>query len=495
MKNAQGLLASASLALAVGTSTAQAADWIMLQGTEPQDAGLYRIFGQVWATYTSNYGCDELEGLRAPNGTPTGGTTGGPTGNNGKLHNVCVVPPEFDQKSELQLDNLMLGVRGNLIPGRINYFTAVNAGENLFNFLPFQTRRHVLATVQDASVTLSYIPGARVRAGLMKKPGPEEIQRAAPPDFVFPSTPINQIMPDVLLRSNAYSRTGTPIPGQGYAGGVSSYALDVDLGRDWGVQAFDAFKIDRWNLTYALMWGYGNGIHLRENINPHKDINTQFTAEYDLPGGKGPNKHGVKLYGYYQQGERKFEIDAQGNTSDAFDRIRYGAGVRALGELFGEGNGRHRLGFDAIFGEGMLFYSPAGNVVEGAVNNGVLGTAAEQGNKSRGFNLEYGYYLGEKWQFDARLSQTNVLYDTSGIWQPWDERKINDVTLGVTYYFTPMLKLAFNYQFRDYSAPNAVQPTANTAAAINNAAVQTSNQDIVTDSVGDRIAMRLSWMF
>jgi hypothetical protein len=495
MKKAAGLLASAPLVLAFSASNAQAADWIMLQGTEPADAGLYRIFGQVWATYVSNYGCDPLSGLRAPNGTPTGGATGGPTGNNGKYHNACVVPPEYDQKSELNLDSLMAGVRGNLIPGRINYFAAVNAGENLFNFLPFQSQRHVLATVQDASVTLSYIPGARIRGGLMKKPGPEEIQRAAPPDFVFPSTPIAQIMPDVLIRSNVYFRTGVFIPGQGYPGGASSYGLDVDVGRDWGVQAFDAFTVDRWNLTYALMWGYGNGIHLRENINPHKDLNAQLTAEYDLPGGKGPLKHGVKLYGYYQQGERKFFVDAQGNTSQPFDRIRYGAGVRALGELFGEGNGRHRVGFDAIFGEGMLFFAPSGNVVEGAVNNGALSTAAEQGNKSRGFNLEYGYYLGEKWQFGARLSQTNVLYDTSGVWQPWDERKIKDATLGVTYYFTPMLNLAFNYQFRDYSAPTAVQPANSTAAATNIAAVQTNNQNIVTGSVGDRIGARLSWMF
>ncbi len=330
----------------------------MLQGTEPSDAGLYRIFGQVWATYTSNYGCDALSGLRAPNGTPTGGTTGVPTGNNGKYHNVCVVAPEYDDKSELFLDNLILGARGNLIPGQINYFVAVNAGQNLFNYLPFQTRSHTLVSVQDASATLSYIPGARVRAGLMKKPGPEEIQRATPPDFIFPSTPLANIQPDVLVRSNVYSRNGVFIPGQGYAGGASSYGIDVDAGRDWGVQAFDTFKFDRWSLTYALMWGWANGIHLRENINPHEDINAQFTAEYDLPGGKGPNKHGVKLYGYYQQGERKFEIDAQGNTSESFDRIRYGAGVRALGEIFGEGNGRHRVGFDAIFGEGMLFTRP-----------------------------------------------------------------------------------------------------------------------------------------
>ncbi len=88
-----------------------------------------------------------------------------------------------------------------------------------------------------------------------------------------------------------------------------------------------------------------------------------------------------------------------------------------------------------------------------------------------------------------------MLYDTSGIWQAWDERKIKDATLGVSYYFTPMLKLAFNYQFRDYSAPNAVQPPNRTAVAINNATVQTNNQNIVTGSVGDRVGLRLTYAF
>jgi hypothetical protein len=58
-----------------------------------------------------------------------------------------------------------------------------------------------------------------------------------------------------------------------------------------------------------------------------------------------------------------------------------------------------------------------------------------------------------------------------------------------------MLNLAYNYQFRDYSAPTAVQPANSTAAATNIAAVQTNNQNIVTGSVGDRIGARLSWMF
>jgi hypothetical protein len=299
MKSAPRLFVHALLALAFSAPTLQAADWIMLQGTEPAATGYYKFFGAAWLTYVNNYGCDAFSGLRNPNGTPTGSPVGGPARNNGEYHNACVVPPEFEDTREVNLDNLMGGVRGNLVSERINYFLAINAGQNFFNYLPFQQSRHVIASLQDASVTLSYIPGVRLRAGLFKKPGPEEVQRAAPPEFIFVNQSLAQWQQEIFIRSNAFFRTGLPIPGQGYLGGIAPFGYDADMGRDWGVQAFDAFRLDRWTLTYALMWGYGNGIHLRENLNPHQDINAEFATEYELPGGKGPNRHGVKLYGYY----------------------------------------------------------------------------------------------------------------------------------------------------------------------------------------------------
>jgi hypothetical protein len=170
-------------------------------------------------------------------------------------------------------------------------------------------------------------------------------------------------------------------------------------------------------------------------------------------------------------------------------------GARALGELFGEGNGRHRVGFDAMFGEGMIFVSPSGNVVDGNFGGGNLSIAAEQGNKARGFTIDYGYYLGDEWRFDLRWGLNQSLYSTVGIWRPADERRVEEWTLGVTYFFMPNLQLSANYQFRNFEAPNAVQPVANTPAAINNAAVATRNQDIVTGSVGDRFALRLVYTF
>ena len=486
----RGSVAAVSVLVGLGYgATAHGADWITMVGTEPADA-THRIFGMAWLTYADNSGCDAYSGIRNPGGPPPG-----PTVSNGFYHQACVNAPEFKDTASLMVDNLVLGARGNLIPERINYLVAVNAGENFYNYDPFDTSRRTLLSIQDASVTFSYIPGVRVRAGLLRKPGPEEAMRPAAPDFIFPSVALNQLHNEVFLKGNAYSRTGAPIPGQGFAGNISPHGYDADMGRDWGIQGFDAFKLDKWTLTYALMVGNGNGIHQSDN-NSAKDVNAAVSAEYDLPGGKGPGKHGIKVFGYWQQGERNFEIDAAGTESKDFDRIRYGFGARALGEIFGAGAGRHRLGADAYFAEGMIFYAPVQNVVEGPFRNGVLGIAAEGGNKARGFNVEYGYYLGDKWQFDLRWGLYQGLYETEGpTWVAADERRIDDWTFGVSYAFTPMLKLAFNYQMRDYQAPNAVKPVANTAAAINSAAIQTANQNIVTDSVGDRFGVRLTYAF
>lgn len=134
---------------------------------------------------------------------------------------------------------------------------------------------------------------------------------------------------------NGSTKGTNPIPGQGYTGSIAKNGYDADVGRDWGFQIFDSFKNGDWSHTYAIMQGNGNGIHQTDNNN-EKDLNLYFASELDLPGGKGPHKHGVKLYGYHQKGTRNYIIDAAGTRSQDFDRIRYGVGVQALGRFFGE---------------------------------------------------------------------------------------------------------------------------------------------------------------
>lgn len=473
-------IAAACAAAGLSASGAsQATNWVMMFGTEPTDS-THRFFGAAQLTYENNFGCDDLSGLQ-----------GGAAVNNGLVVNNCRIGPELrNEDSGLYLQNLMLGARGNLIPGRINYLLAVNAGENAANYKPWKTSRERLASLTDASISFNYIPNMRVRAGLLRKPGPEELyQGLEATDYIFLTDFVARVQIDRFIEGNAKSTS--PIPGQGYAGNVSRNGYDADVGRDWGVQLFDAFKRDKWTHTYSAMIANGNGIHHSDN-NSDKDLNLYISSEYDLPGGKGPLKHGVKLYGYHQQGVRNFVIDATGTQSQDFDRIRYGIGAKAIGYLFGEDRGKHRLGFELMFADGMITYTPTANAAD-APYGGLIQVAAERGNKAKGITLDYGYYLNKNWQFDIRYSRNDLLYetaDTTPYWTSGDERILKYTTLGVNYLFAPKTRLTFNYEFRNVTAPN---PALTLAGAVSPSG--TINANAVTGSVGDRVGLRLTHSF
>lgn len=488
------LVTAATAALGWSGQSA-AADWVMLQGAEPPDS-THRFFGVVQASYSNYYGCKKLEGMVNPS---SGSSTTAFGLLNGSYNGNCRVGPELhDKQSDFNLDNLAFGLRGNLIPAKINYFLLANAGMNSATYNPLDTVRARVVSLTDATLTFSYIPGVRVRAGLMKKPGPEEIYQAIDAmDYIWPTDFIQRVQTERFIRTN--TKGTNMIPGQ--SDGTASFkGYDGDAGRDWGIQFFDAFKVGNWTSTYAAMIGNGSGIHDIKDYNSKKDLNLYFSSEYDLPGGKGPHKHGVKLYGYHQEGTRNFEVNTSGSLSQDFKFVRYGIGAKALGPIFGEARGKHRLGFELMYADGMVFLSPTGNVIDEAFG-GQLGVAAEKGNKSRGFTLDYGYYLNDKWQFDVRYSRNDELYATIGniYWGASDKRVIQHLTFGVNYHFSPQTRLTVNLEPRDVKAPNAVNGAINpaTGAAFGPTydARATRNANIVSDAVGARFGLQLTHMF
>ncbi len=470
------LVVACSVAAATWASESRAADWVMIQGAEKFDT-TYKVFGVLQGTYVNNFGCENLSGLQGP-----------AAANNGLVINNCRVGPELRNDEEgLLLENAVLGVRGNIVPTRINYFLSINAGENGANYKPFKSEREHLVSLTDATVTMSYVPAARLRVGLMRKPGPEELYQGLDAmDYVFPTDFIARVQAERFVTGNA--KGAAPIPGQGHVSTVSEYGYDFDAGRDWGVMLFDAFKGEKWTSTYAAMLGNGNGIHQDDN-NDKKDVNLYVSTEYDLPGGKGQLKHGVKFYGYHQQGVRNFIIDAVGTSSEDFDRIRYGIGMKALGPIFGEDNGRHRFAFEFMFAEGMIHYTPTANTTD-APYGGLMQFGAERGNKAKGTTVDYGYYLNKNWQFDVRWSRDNVLYEQAGVWKAGDERMLEYVTLGFNYHFRPNARLTVNYEYRDVTAPN---PQLTPTGAINQTA--TSNQNVQVNAVQDRAGVRFTYTF
>lgn len=449
---------------------ASAADWIMGLGTEPAKV-THRFFGAAALTYTNNFDCEEFDGM-----------VGGVAGINGYLPNQCRVGPDLDHdKKGFNLDALVIGARGNIIPGKINYFVSANFGNNASTHQPLDIHRDRLVSITDASVTLNYIPGARVRVGLFKKPGPEELLESLKvKNFTYMTDFVRRNQIERFVDGNA--KGGGPIPGEGGASTIAKYGEDADVGRDWGIQLFDSFKTGKWKHTYAAMVGQADGMHLNGNNSSGADLNLYWASEYALPGGKGPKKNSVKLYTYHQDGERHFYLDS-GAKSEDFDRIRYGFGVKAQGRFFG--GGVHRLALDMMYAEGMILQSVVGSCTNCPGNApGLIQIAADKDNKAKGFTLAYGYHLNKKWQFDIQHSRNNLLYETqeSGAWNDIDERIIKETALGVSYHFSPKTRLTTNYVFRDVIAPNANGPAG-------------TNPNNGSEAVGDFVGLRLTHFF
>src|SRR5690606_5158833 len=123
---------------------------------------------------------------------------------NGSYNGNCRVGPELhDRQSDVNLDNLGIGLRGNLIPGRINYFTMVTAGLNGSTYAPLATDRARLLRLTDATMACSSVPGVRIRAGLMKKPGREELYQGLDAiNYIWPTDFIARVQLERFVRTN-----------------------------------------------------------------------------------------------------------------------------------------------------------------------------------------------------------------------------------------------------------------------------------------------------
>lgn len=476
----------AACGLAAFAPPASAVNWLMLQGTEPPKA-TWSIMAFVQAAYINDLS-DDLSGLTAGPGANF-------SVNNGRRLALTSIAPNFDSDSELFLQRVKGGIRGRL-PGnndfasKINYMLLLEAGKNLQTYDPFGDKARDIA-LDHASVTFNHVPGARVRAGLFKTPGPEELLQAVQTlDYVEFT---DFIAREQLERFVTGAAKPAGSPRSVNMGTPTNEGYGFNAARDWGVQVFDHFRRGKWDLSYAVMAGRGESIYESDRHNSGTELYVYGSAEYGLPGGKGPAANGVKVYGWHQSGKREFSSDPSGQE---FDRIRYGVGVKAVGMFFGSHH-RQRIASELMFADGMIFLAPSGGVANGALNNGDLQIAAETGNKARGITFDYGFYLDKHWEFDLRWARHNLLYQTDGLVNPGNERVFTETTFGVNYRFNPKLRLTVDYTMRDALAPtayvggpgNAVLPNAAVAANL------TKNVKTVVDNVDDRFAVRLTWMF
>lgn len=460
MNNSQKLKLNILLILLVmGYSTsAQAVNWLMLQGTEPANVS-HRPFLFAQPSYTRDLSSE---------------ISAGP--NTGRRALPTTVAPWFENDSEFHFRRARAGVRGNFtgvaqtdFTRKMNYFVLAEFAPNLLSY-DFQGERERKLAPDHFSVTFNHIAGARLRLGLFKTPGLEETyQGIVSQDYIEFTDFAAREMLEIFASGNTRV---SPSAGTNADIGVPVVKSEGFNGaRDWGVQVFDSFKQDDWDYSYAFMLGRGAGIH--ESGRAQKPLEQYYylSAEEDIAGGKGPWKYGIKYYAWLQKGVRVFASDP---LQQEYDRLRYGIGVRSQGPLFGL-TARQRLDIGLMVADGMLFVSPVG-----AVKGGDLMFAAEKGNRSRAVSIDYGYFVTPKWEAMLRWDRHELLYATDGIvWTRGDARNINAINYAVQYHFTPKMKLAFNFIDRKVTAPDENNPVV----------------ENVIGSIGNRYSVQLTWIY
>ena len=435
-----------------------AVNWLMIQGTEPAKV-THRPFLFAQLSYSRDLSSE---------------ITAGP--NAGKRAVPTMVAPWFDDDSALHFRRARVGIRGNFtgmmkndFTSKMNYFVLAELAPNLLTYEFLGSRERVFGP-DHFSITANHIEGARLRFGLFKTPGHEELyQGIVAQDYIE----FTDFTARELLERFATGNTRAS-PSGGTNGNIGT-GVDESKGfngaRDWGIQVFDSFKQDNWDFTYSFMLGRGAGIAETSRAQDPLEQYYYMSAEKDLPGGKGPWKHGIKYYAWLQKGVRVFATDP---LHTEYDRVRYGLGMRGQGPLLGM-EARQRLDIAYTVADGMVFVAPAG-----AVSDGNLMFAAEDGNASQAFMIDYGYFINSNWEVMARWDKHELLHETDDVvWTQGDARDITTMTYGLQYHFSKKLKLAFNFIDREVKAPN--EP---------NLVVQN-----VVDSIGNRYALQLTWIY
>ena len=423
------------VALLSCAATAQSANWLMLQGTEP--AGQSER-ARVWGFIQAQYQYDNSDPSYKPN--PVGGYIP-----------PKLIGPNLDDQSAFNVNRARIGVRGTGFPldSEVNYFILAEFGNNGITY--GEDGKHLT----DASITLNQIPGARIRVGLFKYPGAEEgLQAIHVFDYINFSQVTNQLL---LERFPAYNSTAcettiddsvTPntaatvcepfvanrAPSPTPDANMNMYTTSVGAFRDVGIQVFDTFKVSNWEHSYAVMVGNGNGLNYSDNNN-NKDYYLYWSSEL-VYGGKGGRREGWKTFAWYQDGERTDISDPRKSQ----DRTRAGVGTKYLNKPF-------RFTAEYVEGKGMIFQG--------------------QHRPRDIFNDEeaHGYYVEGGWYIPNTDFEIDLRYDTYTRGENHktssanDESTANTVTVGGQYHINKKTRINAEYAMRDWESDTAIVNT------------------------------------
>lgn len=446
-----------SLALLMTCSQVNAANWLALQGYQPESVAPkgvkvpYRnkkpqIWGFIQANYKKDFGKILIK--NGTNKTP-----------------FSLLNPDLQSQSGFNIFRARIALRGMADnDNKVNYFIMTDFANNGINNLG--GHRNVATYFTDASITLKHIPYAKVRVGKFKYPGSEEGLQAV---FVSPyidfTTMSNQQLLERFVTNVGAIQTGAA------AGGASSVhytsaSVNEPVGafRDTGIQIFDTIDIsNKWTASYAYMYGNGSGISFKGS--DKQATNYGYLAlEKNFGGGRGYYTNSMKFYVWGQSGKRYL---ISNNTAPInANRNRYGLGVAYY-------NHGLRLEAEYMKATGMIFTGAKDTNANALQEDWQFQYAVGDENKADGGYLNVQYELfPKKFEVFTRYDFSNRLTnDVKG------ERNFKTLTLGASYRFKGATRIDFNYLLRDAKAPG-------------NAKAQT-----VLDNMGNRAEVQITMAF
>jgi len=477
MKNFKKVaLAAACTAMLGGVSgvvtTANAANWLMLQGTEkPGAAPRAKVWGFIQPTYLST------KDTKLPAG-----------GHAGQRSQFNTHQPDLASASTFQILRARLGVRGIAMPldSNVNYFLLAEMGNNGLTAVGGSSGSVKLT---DATVTLNHIKGMRVRLGQMKVPMAEELYQGIMTfNYINPSNFGNQ-----QLIERPFWTTGTSLCNAGssqanylrFCNGDANtqFRSSAVAVRDTGIQLFDTFKSDGgWEHSYALL--YGNGGANKDNRDGEYDTTVYWSSE-KVFSGKGPWRDHMKFLAWNISGKRTIydagTLNTAATTLEDAEKV-YDRNLSGIGFIYQKD--KIRFWAELMRADGMIFNGSTNGAVPGAVNaaGDVSQFLISPTGKSDGGYIDFGYKITPKIELDIRYDWYNRVTNLAAN----AERFYATTTLGVQYKFNKKTKLLVNYEIREFDSPNTPDASA---------PLPGSTPNKIAGSIEDKISAQLFVMF
>lgn len=435
--NKKSLILLQSVIIASLSMPVVAENWSIRDGTEQKNDSKMYFSGLIQPTFQSD-SSSAVNGLQGPLAEF-----------NGKNTTLTNIGPSYDSTQGFYLFRVRFGVRGTAMKD-VNYEFVGEYGSNALTTQPGDNPNVELA---DGSITFNQIPGMRVRAGIFKTPGPEESLRYAIEYINFTNAT------QFLVNTQPYRK----VADNGQDVYVAVPRSGVRAFRDTGVQLFDAFTRGNHELSYAVMAGNGNTLN-KSDDNDELSYYGRIQYSYLFPEGDSHPfqrlRPDLTVFAWHHDDNLTFD-------GEDYELNKTGVGLTYT---------RNNLQFNAEYmeAEGMQYLSP---LFKGQAGGQLF---ASTDNEATGWYLDVGRFVTKNWLLGLRY---DVLEQ-----DPVDkslERSLKTTTLAAQYYFTKKVRLAFNYEIRDYDLGNQSLMSA----------VDAANMTKIEDSVDDRIALQLTVKF